>query len=450
MTPCKRTDMVQTIFELLWYFFIYSFIGWCAEIAYAAIKHRKFMNRGFLNGPLCPVYGVGMVLILLFFGSLKGNFVFLALGCSVMAAVVEFFTGALMEKVFRCKWWDYSGYKHNIGGYICPQFSLLWGIGAALIITFLHPFFAPLIGMIPSLLVKITAVVLLVAAAADFVSVTGAILQMERTARIDEIAAGMQEVSNRLGNAIFNGIRKRMTKAFPNLEKEGENALAEAFRRKERVKSLVFAQGCSFHKLVWLFFIGAFLGDITETIFCRVTAGVWMSRSSVIYGPFSIVWGIGVVVLTMMLHKYRDKDDRYLFIFGTVVGGAYEYACSVFTEMVFGTVFWDYSKIPFNLGGRINLLYCFFWGLASVLWIKNVYPFLSRWIEKIPKKAGTVISWLFLLFMTVNIVLSGMALGRYSDRYAGKPAANSVESFLDSHYPDERMERVYPNAIIKE
>lgn len=442
--------MVQTIFELLWYFFIYSFIGWCAEIAYAAIKHRKFMNRGFLNGPLCPVYGVGMVLILLFFGSLKGNFVFLVLGCSVMAAVVEFFTGALMEKVFRCKWWDYSGYKHNIGGYICPQFSLLWGIGAALIITFLHPFFAPLIGMIPSLLVKITAVVLLVAAAADFVSVTGAILQMERTARIDEIAAGMQEVSSRLGNAIFNGIRKRMTKAFPNLEKEGENALAEAFRRKERVKSLVFAQGCSFHKLVWLFFIGAFLGDITETIFCRVTAGVWMSRSSVIYGPFSIVWGIGVVVLTMMLHKYRDKDDRYLFIFGTVVGGAYEYACSVFTEMVFGTVFWDYSKIPFNLGGRINLLYCFFWGLASVLWIKNVYPFLSRWIEKIPKKAGTVISWIFLLFMTVNIVLSGMALGRYSDRYAGKPAENSVESFLDSRYPDERMERVYPNAIIKE
>lgn len=442
--------MVQTIFELLWYFFIYSFIGWCAEIAYAAIKHRKFMNRGFLNGPLCPVYGVGMVLILLFFGSLKGNFVFLALGCSVMAAVVEFFTGALMEKVFRCKWWDYSGYKHNIGGYICPQFSLLWGIGAALIITFLHPFFAPLIGMIPSLLVKITAVVLLVATAADFVSVTGAILQLERTARIDEIAAGMQEVSNRLGNAIFNGIRKRMTKAFPNLEKGGENALAEAFRRKERVNSLVFAQGCSFHKLVWLFFIGAFLGDITETIFCRVTAGVWMSRSSVIYGPFSIVWGIGVVVLTMMLHKYRDKDDRYLFIFGTVVGGAYEYACSVFTEMVFGTVFWDYSKIPFNLGGRINLLYCFFWGLASVLWIKNVYPFLSRWIEKVPKKAGTVISWLFLLFMTVNIVLSGMALGRYSDRYAGKPAANSVESFLDTYYPDERMERVYPNAIIKE
>ena len=226
--------------------------------------------------------------------------------------------------------------------------------------------------------------------------------------------------------------------------------LPQAFKRKQKEKSLVFAEGCSFHKLVWLFFIGAFLGDITETIFCRITAGIWMSRSSVLYGPFSIVWGIGVVVLTMMLHKYRDKDDRYIFIFGTIVGGAYEYICSVFTELVFGTVFWDYSKIPFNLGGRINLLYCFFWGLASVLWIKNVYPFLSKWIEKIPKKAGAILSWLFLAFMAVNIVLSAMALGRYSDRYAGKPAENSVESFLDSHYPDERMERVYPNAIIKE
>lgn len=442
--------MVNIIFELIWYFFIYSFIGWCAEIAYAAVKHKKFMNRGFLNGPLCPVYGIGMVLILVFFSSLKGNFFFLALGCSVMAAVVEFFTGALMEKVFKCKWWDYTGYKHNLGGYICPQFSALWGIGAALIITFVHPFLAPLISMIPTFIVRLLGIILLVITTGDFLSVAGAILQLRKTARIEEIAAGMQEVSDRLGNAIFHGIQKRMTRAFPNLEKDGENALAARFRKKERKESLVFAEGCSFHKLVWLFFIGAFLGDITETIFCRLTSGVWMSRSSVLYGPFSIVWGIGVVVLTMMLHKYRDRDDRYIFIFGTVVGGAYEYVCSVFTEMVFGTVFWDYSKIPFNLGGRINLLYCFFWGLASVLWIKNVYPFLSRWIEKVPEKVGKILSWVFLVFMAVNIVLSGMALARYSDRYGGKPAENSVDSFLDSHYPDERMERVYPNAIIKE
>ena len=206
--------MVNTIFELIWYFFIYSFLGWCAEIAYAAVKHKKFLNRGFLNGPLCPVYGFGMVLILIFFSSLKGSFVFLALGCAVMAALVEFFTGAIMEKVFHCKWWDYSGYKYNLGGYVCPQFSAIWGIGAALAVTFLHPLFTPLIGMIPLFLVKILAIALLVVTAADFLSVTGAILKMQRTARIEEIAAGLQEVSDKLGGAIFRWTQKRMAKAF--------------------------------------------------------------------------------------------------------------------------------------------------------------------------------------------------------------------------------------------
>ena len=93
--------MQYTLYELIWYFFLYSFLGWCAEIIYAAVKHRKFMNRGFLNGPVCPVYGFGMVLSLIFFDSLRGSFVFLAIGCGVVAVLLAFFTGALMEKLFQ-------------------------------------------------------------------------------------------------------------------------------------------------------------------------------------------------------------------------------------------------------------------------------------------------------------------------------------------------------------
>ena len=104
----------------------------------------------------------------------------------------------------------------------------------------------------------------------------------------------------------------------------------------------------------------------------------------------------------MILYQYRNKSDSFIFVFGTVLGGAYEYACSVFTELVFGTVFWDYSKIPFNLGGRINLLYCFFWGIAAVVWMRALYPRLSDWIEKIPKKAGETVTWVLVVFMTVS------------------------------------------------
>ena len=137
-------------------------------------------------------------------------------------------------------------------------------------------------------------------------------------------------------------------------------------------------RGCGFFKLASLFILGAFLGDIVETVFCLATTGRLMSRSSLVFGPFSIVWGLACALLTWILYRYRDKSDRYIFVFGTILGGAYEYVCSVFTEMVFGTVFWDYSEIPFNLGGRINLLYCFFWVIAAVVWMKGVYPFLSR------------------------------------------------------------------------
>ena len=175
-----------------------------------------------------------------------------------------------------------------------------------------------------------------------------------------------------------------------------------------------------------------------------------MSRSSVVYGPFSLVWGIGVAGITMLLYRYRNKEDRYIFLAGTFLGGAYEYICSVFTEICFGTVFWDYSDIPFNLGGRINLLYCFFWGIAALVWMKLFYPFFAKWIERIPMKIGKILSYIFVIFMIVNIIISTGALARYSDRAQGKESQNAVDEWLDSHFDDKRMERIYPNAKMTE
>ena len=114
-------------------------------------------------------------------------------------------------------------------------------------------------------------------------------------------------------------------------------------------------------------------------------------------------------------------------------------------------MFWDYSKIPFNLGGRINLLYCFFWGIAAVVWMKVLYPRFSGWIEKIPKKFGTWMTWILLVFMIFDICLSGSGpeplYGAADTVRALRPAA---DGWLDTHFPDERMERIYPNAILVE
>lgn len=252
----------------------------------------------------------------------------------------------------------------------------------------------------------------------------------------------MQQLSQHIGSRIYRRIERRIERSYVSLSQLDK-------RQKRAAAETVFARSCSIHKLIWLFFIAALLGDITETVFCYATSGILMSRSSVVYGPFSIVWGLGVVVLTLMLHPYQNREDRYIFLFGMIMGGVYEYACSVFTELAFGTVFWDYSKIPFNLGGRINLLYCFFWGLAAVIWIKLLYPRISGLIERVPLTTGHIISWGIVIFMVLNITVSALSLGRYVERQLGVTADNPVTALLDEYFPDERMAAVYPNAIIR-
>ena len=198
--------------------------------------------------------------------------------------------------------------------------------------------------------------------------------------------------------------------------------------------------------LLWLFVIGAFLGDVVETLFCRVTAGVWMSRSSLVWGPFSVVWGLALALATVLLRQNRDKSDRYLFVFGTVMGGVYEYVCSAVTELLFGTVFWDYSKFRFNLGGRINLLYCFFWGIAAVVWMRYGYPLVLRLMKALRSHIRSWMTILLAVFMAVNMLTSALALARYDARTSGEAPVGRLDIVLDEHFDNARMERIYPNA----
>ena len=118
--------------------------------------------------------------------------------------------------------------------------------------------------------------------------------------------------------------------------------------------------------------------------------------------------------------------------------------CGWVTEIWCGAGFWDYSHIPCNLGGRINLLYCLFWGCAAVAGFKVCYPPLARWIERIPKRPGTAVTWVLILCMAANMVMSSAALVRYNARWQGAPAANAFEQALDEWFDDDYIAKVYP------
>lgn len=465
--------MEYTYYQLLWFFIIYSFMGWCAGVIISAFRKKKFVNTGFLNAPICPVYGVGALAFSVFLPELSHRLFFLFLGGMIISAFLTFVTGFLLERIFHRRWWDFTKSRFQFEGYISLPYAAAYGLAAVVCIRFTNPLIANLTNLIPIWLGKTILLVVYILFAIDFSGSVAAILRLRSRVKqfaemTENVTENLQKVSDTFGTAITERIQHRMMKAYPSLE---TGNLLEVKKNIQPIEQTTFAVGCCFYKLVGLFFIGAFLGDITETIFCYATTGRLMSRSSVVYGPFSIVWGLGCAILTAFLYKYKDKNDRYIFFSGMVLGGAYEYICSVFTERVFGTIFWDYSGFRFNLGGRVNLLFCFFWGIASVVWLKGIYPKLSSLIEKIPKKAGTVGTWILIVFMTVNMGISGLAMARYSTRQAQEtviketeqnpavqnPAAqettgektddrNAVEVFLDEHFPDSRMARIYPNA----
>ena len=435
--------MESFIYDQLGIFFVYSFIGWLVGTVLAAYRRHRFIDVGFLYGPYCPSYGICGVLFAVLLHDLKGQWFFLFLGGAIIVFMVVYLTGFLLQQIFHHKWWDCSHKKFQFGSYVHMPYTILWGLIAVISIEFIEPLLLGVLHWIPMSIREIILIILLIIMGIDLLgTLTGILSTRSRVKKgiVKDVSENMQKTADRLGMKISEWTLKHFVSAYPHLDKK------EILNTPRPKKNVIFAKGCSFYKLIWLFFIGAFLGDIVETIFCYMTTGTLMSRSSVVYGPFSIVWGIGCAVLTLLLYQYRDRSDRFIFMFGTLVGGAYEYACSVFTEIVFGTVFWDYSHLPFNLGGRINLLFCFFWGIVAVVWIKMIYPVLSSWIEKITYKKGVIMTWCFVVFMTFNILMSGLALSRYSQRQNGLKSQNSVERYIDQQFPDQRMEMIYPNA----
>ena len=206
-----------------------------------------------------------------------------------------------------------------------------------------------------------------------------------------------------------------------------------------------FAQGLNIYKILLVCVAGSFAGVVVEMLWAFARYGIIESRRGLVYGPFNLLYGAGAVFLTLFLYKYRNRGRLWSFCGGFLVGSVLEYVCSWGQEVLLGSRSWDYSGLPLNLNGRICFTYSVFWGLLGILWIKDLYPRMAKWILKIPNRAGRPLTWALTAFMIVNIIVSCVTVARWAERREGEPPAGAFWEFVDQRFPDERMERIFAN-----
>lgn len=205
--------MPQTLYEVVWIFIVYAFIGWCTEVSYAALDQGIFVNRGFLNGPYCPIYGVGVLIVVVLLTPLKGNLFILCIGSFLLTSLLEFITGYIMEKIFHNKWWDYSDKPFNIKGYVCLKFSILWGLACTFIMTVIHPMIYKMIQVIPHIVGVIFLSIIMIGFIVDEVVTITTITKFNKQLRImNEIAARIKVLSNEIGENIYENVSEALEK----------------------------------------------------------------------------------------------------------------------------------------------------------------------------------------------------------------------------------------------
>ena len=186
-----------SLYHILAYFLIYSCIGWCLEVIYAAATTGKLVNRGFLNGPVCPIYGFGMILVLFLLTPLQGSILLLYIGGVILPSALELVGGWLLYKVYHIRWWDYSDFPFNIGGYICLEFCLLWGVGTLVVMRIVHPVIASFVDMIPPFAGLVLMCVLYAVYAADVVVTAFAASGLSKTLdAMEQLADSIHAVSD--------------------------------------------------------------------------------------------------------------------------------------------------------------------------------------------------------------------------------------------------------------
>lgn len=446
-----------------------SFLGWIFSCSHSYFSEKKFYNKGFLTLPFCPAYGVSGVICYLVFEHIGSNPLITFVGSALLISLLSLILGIVLEKILACKPWDYSHTKLSIGSYISVPNSIMLGIYGVFTVHMLIPLLNTGLALIPHTVSVIICLSLCGVMVIDAILSLITVIRLRRRVKRLKIEVVREETGlspekteefTKNYNMLFTNsmLRKRMVNAYPELKSSAYVKMisdklteikAENIKQYELVyenkEDRPFASGLCLEKLFILFLIGSFIGTCIETIYAPFAEGHFELRVGMVYGPFIPVYGGGAVLLTLVLYKLYKLSDIALFILSAFLGAFFEYMSSWFQETFLGTVSWDYSDMPLNIGGRTCLLYSLFWGFLGLVLIRYIYPFASKLIEKIPKKQGSVIVVVVFIFMLYNAFVSVSSIYRWNQRAVGNPPANSFERYIDHHFDDKKMKTLFPH-----
>lgn len=218
------------------------------------------------------------------------------------------------------------------------------------------------------------------------------------------------------------------------------------------MKDKVFAKGFCVEKAFLLFVVGCIIGNYYEQILNLIThyyndgTIFWEYRRGVIYGPFSPIYGAGILLFVFLL-TLKPLNNLKIFLYGSFIGGAFEYLVSFFQELFVGTTSWDYTGYFLNINGRTTIPFMMFWGLGALFTIKIFYPWFSNLIEKIPYKIGNFIYKFLLIFLITDMIISFTALLRQNLRRHDIPSYTIIGEMYDKVYTDEVLHHYFPNMV---
>lgn len=464
--------MVFRLSQMILLFFLYGFAGWVLMSLVRTAVARRPVSAGFVSGPLYPSFGVAAVILLRLASVLSVWPPLVFFAAALLVVLGDALAALAMRVLFRARLRP-AGQSRLHATLVLTLKAIAGGLLGALLVFVVQPwadgFLARFSQQAQSVLAAILSGVFLL----DFVYSLDVMDKVLLRARRITEAQAAGDAAAVAGQTAFWRPGHQLLLAMPGLRLVGhEDAVAtlrsewsegarggnsRAVQAAGRVGRQLaetacemnpFAEGIGFYKLVWVFAIACVLGYLIETAFCLVLRGQLENRQGMVYGPFNQVYGFGAVLMLVLLHPMAKRSDRWLFVGGALLGGAYEFACSWLQEKVYGTVSWDYSTDALSVGGRTSIQLMLCWGVLGVVFIKGIYPHISALIERIPRRPGIVLTWVIAIGLVLDMGMSAMAVGRWTTRQGGEPPRTDVGVYLDRHFPDDVMEAIYPSMQV--